>query len=74
MALNCKNCGAGIAQGSNAELCLYCQSQLTHCPERTYKEMTISVRWCRKKDCRVVNAGCKNCNNYSDTKILPEVQ
>ena len=77
MALECK-CGAGIAQDSDAVLCLYCQSKLTHCRIDAYQFVAegfdIPVPWCMKKDCRILHADCNNCENYTDTKILPEVE
>ena len=73
-------CGNGIAQGSDADLCLYCQSKLTHCKIDAYTHMeeekgfSIPVRWCSEKDCRIINADCENCGHYSEEKILPEVE
>ena len=77
--LECQ-CGAGIAQGSDADLCLYCQSQLTHCKidaienVKEEKGFDIYVKLCIEKDCRVLNADCENCEHYSEEKILPEVE
>ena len=77
--LECKNCGAGIAQGSDADLCLYCQSKLTHCEIDARKSLmeekgfSIPVPWCMDKDCRIINADCENCDYYGEEKILPEV-
>ena len=76
VALKCKGCGqTNIAQGSGADLCLYCQSRLTHCQigASGYKDMSISVSWCFNKDMRILNADCENCEHYSEEKILPEV-
>ena len=75
MKIKTCQCGNGIAQGSDADLCLYCQSKLTHCKigAYQYKEMSISVPWCTEKDCRIINADCENCEHYSEEKILPEV-
>ena len=79
MPLNCINCGSGIVQRSNADLCLYCRSQLTHCKIDAYKHIMeekgfiIPVPWCTEKDCRIINAGCENCKHNSEEKILPEV-
>ena len=77
--LECKNCGAGIAQGSDADLCLYCQSKLTHCKIDSRKQImeekgfATPVPWCMDKDCRIINTDCENCEHYSEEKILPEV-
>ena len=78
MSLECKNCGNGIAQGSDAELCLYSQSRLTHCKidafayVREEKGFVTYVRWCEQKDKRIMYVNCNDCKYYSEEKILPE--
>ena len=78
MTIECQ-CGKGIAQGSDADLCLACQSKLTHCKidvrklVMEEKGFSIPVQWCTEKDCCIINADCENCEYYSQEKILPEV-
>ena len=79
MPLNCINCGAGIAQRSDADLCVYCQSQLTHCQINAYQHIKkegylLPVQFCTQKDCRIIETNCRECKHYSEEKILPEVE
>ena len=81
MKIKTCQCGNGIAQGSDADLCLYCRSKLTHCciDAREYTNegddnFEIPVRWCTQKGCRLMYADCKDCEYYSEEKILPEVE
>lgn len=77
MALECSNCGNGIAQGSNADLCLACQAKLTYCKIDAYQHKEfelINVPWCTKKNKRILYANCHECEYYSEEEILPEVK